>query len=97
MAKILNTSRLQFAKLFKVGNVQYWGNRPLIAKTPRPDDRFHTVILGDRIDLLSHRYLADVSLWWIIADYNDLFFCGDLEIGMVLRIPEISTVQLEIL
>ena len=97
MAKIPSTSRLQFAKLYKDGDIQFWGNRPKIETAHRPDDRFHTVVAGDRIDLLAYRYLGDVNLWWVIADYNDLFFCHDLEIGVILRIPEVSTVQLEII
>ena len=97
MVKVAAISRLQFARLYKEGDIQFWGNRPRIETHHRPDDRFHTVVSGDRIDLLAYRYLGDVNLWWVIADYNDLFFCHDLEIGSVLRIPEISTVQMEIL
>ncbi len=97
MIKIPSASRQQFAKLYKEGDVLFWGNRKKIDTPHRPDDRFHTVVENDRIDLLAHRYLGDVNLWWVIADYNDLFFCQDLEIGTKLRIPEISTVQLEIL
>ncbi len=58
---------------------------------------YHTVVEGDRIDLLAHRYLGDVNLWWVIADYNDLFFCQDLDIGTKLRIPAQSVVQMEVL
>lgn len=64
---------------------------------PRYDDRFHTVIDGDRIDLIAHRYLGDAKLWWIVADYNDLFFPLELEIGAVLRLPSVERVQMRIL
>jgi len=41
-----------------------------------PDDRFHTVVEGDRVDLLAHRYLGRADLWWVICDYNDISFRG---------------------
>jgi len=37
--------------------------RRMIDTTPRYDDRFHTVIEGDRLDLLAHRYLGNFKLW----------------------------------
>lgn len=73
------------------------GTRSRIDTTPRYDDRFHTVIEGDRIDLIAHRYLGDARLWWIVADYNDLFFPLELEAGTVLRIPSVEHVQMRIL
>jgi nucleoid-associated protein YgaU len=97
MVKIPSTSRQQFAKLYQDGDKQFWGNRPKVDTSPRPDDRFHTVVEGDRIELLAHKYLGDVSLWWVIADYNDLFFCQELEIGAKLRIPSLERVRMEVL
>ena len=97
MVKIKDTSRLQFSTLYNVDNVEFWGIRPIIEAEEKADDQFHTVVQDDRIDKLAHDYMGDSALWWIIADYNDLFFCHDLEIGSVLRIPQISTVRTEIL
>ncbi len=73
------------------------GTRHRIDTTPRFDDRFHTVAAGERIDLIAHRYLGNAHLWWIIADYNDLFFPLELETGTVLRIPSVEHVQMRIL
>ena len=73
------------------------GTRQRIDTKPRYDDRFHTVIDGDRIDLIAHRYLGDARLWWIVADYNDLFFPLELETGAVLRLPSVERVQMRIL
>jgi hypothetical protein len=42
-------------------------------------------------------YLDDTRLWWIVADYNDLFFPLELETGAVLRIPSVEHVQMRIL
>lgn len=73
------------------------GSRRRVPLQERPDDRFHTVIEGDRIDLIAHYYLGDAGLWWIIADYNGLFFPLALETGSVLRIPSNETVQMRLL
>lgn len=64
---------------------------------PRHDDRLHTVVEGDRLDLLAHRYLGDARLWWIICDYNDLFFPLALDPGLALRIPSREHVQMRLL
>ncbi len=96
MVSVSVTSRQQFAKLYQDGDTRFWGSRSKIDTSPRPDDRFHTTVEGDRIDLLAYRYLGDTDLWWVIADYNDLFFCQELEIGSKLRIPSLERVQMEL-
>ena len=73
------------------------GTRQRIDTTARHDDQFHTVVDGDRLDLIAHRYLGDARLWWIIADYNDLFCPLELETAAVLRIPSIEHVQMRVL
>jgi hypothetical protein len=55
------------------------------------------VIDGDRIDLLAHRDLGNAKLWWIICDYNDLFFPLEITLGQVLRIPSEDHVNMRIL
>ena len=97
MVKVPATSRYQFSRLYQDGGKQFWGSRPVIATSARPDDRFHTVVEGDRIELLAQRYLGDVNLWWVIADYNGLFFCQDLVVGANLRIPSMEQVRMEVL
>ena len=97
MVKVPAASRQQFARLYQEGDKQFWGGRTKIDTSPRPDDRFHTVVEGDRIELLAHKYLGDVNLWWVIADYNDLFFCQELKIGARLRIPSSERVQMDVL
>ena len=77
--------------------IETLGTRQRIDTTPRPDDRFHTVLDGDRIDVIAHRYLGDARLWWIVADYNDLFFPLELEIGAVLRIPSMEHMSMRLL
>ena len=67
-------SRYAAAILYASGDGDFLGTRPPLESKPRPDDRFHTVVEGDRVDLLAQRYLGQADLWWIICDYNDIFF-----------------------
>jgi hypothetical protein len=94
---ISSDSRYTSCIIFKEGAQESLGIRKRIDSTPRPDDRFHIVIEGDRIDVIAFRYLFDCKLWWIIADYNDLFFVLELPVGIVLRIPSIEHVHMRIL
>ncbi len=67
---------------------------------PRNDDRFHTVIQGERVDLLAHKYLGDARLYWVICLYNDIFWMLDekkLEPGTTLRIPSYNSLIMSLL
>lgn len=90
-------SRYATCVLYVDGKEEFLGTRPLIDTSPRFDDTFHTVVEGDRIDLIAYRYLGSVGLWWIICDYNDIFFPLGLEPGSVLRIPSVEYVQMHVL
>lgn len=83
----MSESRYEECEVLKDGGKEYLGVRLPVEVPPRPDDRFHTVVTGDRLDVLAHRYLGDSSLWWIISEGNDLPFPLDLQPGMVLRLP----------
>jgi len=84
----MNESRYKDCEMLKDGSKEYLGVRLPVEITPRPDDRFHTVVTGDRLDVLAYRYFSDTDLWWIISDGNDLPFHFGIQPGMVLRIPE---------
>jgi len=90
-------SRYAAAVLFTGQAEEFLGTRFPVDTSPRPDDRFHTVVDGDRADLLAHRYLGRAELWWIICDYNDIFFPLELEPGTVLRIPSVEHVNMRLL
>ncbi|HRT96273.1 MAG TPA: hypothetical protein P5532_17760 [Planctomycetota bacterium] len=94
---ITKRSRYRFSILCQDEGFDFLGNRPQVPTTPRPDDRFHTVVEGDRLDLLAYRYLGDARLWWVIADYNDIFWPLDLGLGRLLRIPSAQHAQMNIL
>ena len=65
-------SRYEGCEALKDGGREYTGLRLPTAAPPRPDDRFHTVAAGDRLDLLAHKYLGDANLWWVICDSNGI-------------------------
>ena len=90
-------SRYARCVLYRDSDGTSLGMRQRIDATPRHDDRLHTVVEGDRLDLLAYRYLGDARLWWIICDYNDLFFPLALDPGLALRIPSREHVQMRLL
>lgn len=60
---------------------------------PKIEEKNSDIIIrtnsGDRLDLLANRYYGDVTLWWIIAQANNIGK-GTLNIkaGTLLRIPQ---------
>ena len=71
---ICDRSRYRDCVIFQDGETQFLGNRPAVNIAPQPDDRFHEVVDGDRIDLLAYNYLHDPQLWWVICDWNNISF-----------------------
>ena len=90
-------SRYATCVLYVDGGQEFIGTRQRIDATPRPDDVFHTVVEGDRIDLIANRYLGRADLWWVVCDYNDIFLPIELPVGQVLRIPSSDHVQMRLL
>ena len=90
----------RYRKAFRVpdGN-RVWlsPNTPIISTDPRFDDRLYTVREGDRLDVLSQAYLHDAQLWWVIAEYNNLFWMFDITVGQQLRIPSYEHVYMDLL
>ena len=90
-------SRYATCVIYVDGDQEFVGTRQRIDSSPMPDDVFHTVVEGDRIDLIGYRYLGRAELWWVVCDYNDIFFPLELEVGMVLRIPSVEYVEMRLL
>jgi nucleoid-associated protein YgaU len=90
------SSRYAGCVLYVDGSDEFIGARSRIETASQSDDVFHVVQAGDRIDLLAYRYLGDPTLWWVICDYNDIFFPLDLELGAVLRIPSVEHVEMRL-
>jgi hypothetical protein len=50
--------------------------------------------LTQRPDLIAFRAYGDSTLWWVIYEYNDISDpLFELQIGQILRIPELSRVR----
>ena len=90
-------SRYAECILYVDGSDEFMGARQRIETAPQPDDIFHTVTDGDRIDLIAYHYLGSFELWWIICDYNDIFFPLGLLPGATLRIPSLEQLEMHIL
>lgn len=86
--EIKQTSRLGFSELLNIDGVEFWEIMDLPVYRPRNDDIRHSIIDGDRIDLLSYKYYQDPGLGWVILWANDIEI-APLEIitGMTLLIP----------
>jgi len=63
-----------------------------------PDNRSHSVVLGDTLFHLAGRYFAPLSracgFWWVIADFQPDPIVDptlELELGRVLVIPSVRT------
>lgn len=90
-------SRYAVCVLYVDGQEEFLGTRSRIDASPQLDDVFYTVVEGDRIDLIAYRYLGRADLWWVICDYNDVFFPLEIEPGVTLRIPSVEHVQMHLL
>lgn len=91
----MSESRYEEFEVFKDGGRECLGVRLPVEIPPRPDDRFHTVVTGDRLDVLAQRYLGDASLWWVICDCNNLPLPPRLMPGTFLRIPSAESFQMQ--
>ena len=91
-------SRHATAILYTSGTEEFLGIRVPVDAAPRPDDRFHTVVDGDRLDLLAHRSIwagpicggSSVITTTSISPWN-------WSRGSDLRIPSIEHSQMRIL
>lgn len=87
---ISRNSRYADCILYRDGREEFLSTRHRREIPPSPDDRFHKVEAGDRLDLLAARYLGDAKLWWLIADANGIGNPMELEVGRTLRVPMVS-------
>ena len=94
---ISKRSRYAGCNLVREGTEAYLSTRPPLEIAPQPDDRFHEVVVGERLDQLAYRYLGDAKLWWVIAEANDIAWALEIEPGTVLRIPSVETVEMKVL
>ena len=60
-----------------------------LPKIPKTDNDIYVAVqTGDRLDSIAQEYLGDASLWWVIANANQIHDAPfSLPDGTVLRIP----------
>ena len=96
--EVVSASRLLFADLKFIDDVEFWDTLVLPRNTTRADDIIYIVQGGDRIDLLAQRFYQDPVMWWVIAWANDLeILPTDLKEGQQLNIPSKTFVEQELL
>ena len=62
-------------------------NTTIYSDIPDSDDDIYIITqAGDRLDLLANRFYGDQSLWWYIAQANNLNKMN-VEPGLSLRVP----------
>lgn len=95
---IRDTSRLKFARLITLDDVEHW-ELPEYPEIPEAaDDLRYEVQSNDRIDLLANRFYGSADLWWIIAIANGLeLLPSDLKVRSTLRVPSGRRVFTQIL
>lgn len=54
----------------------------------------HIYQLGDRIDLLAHKYYGEAQLWWVIMDANPKYMTPwDIKVGDTLYILPYNSIE----
>jgi hypothetical protein len=85
---ILKTSRMGFATLRNVSNVEFWELQEPVSIPVQEDDLMYIVQERDRLDTISQRFYATPYLGWIIAVANEIRLPDvELQRGMEIRIP----------
>lgn len=91
---IKQSSRLAFSDLLVVDDIEFWEVMDIPEYRPRPDDIQHSVVDGDRIDLLGQLYYQDPVLGWVILWANGIEIAPlELTVGTVLTIPSLDYVR----
>lgn len=88
-------SRLQGQPIYRQNNQLFFGVYNRLTFPASPTDTFHTVTQGEelRLDLLAYSFYRSPELWWVIAVANNLVSpFDDIQIGQILRIPNLSGV-----
>ena len=80
-------------------NGDFYGTRQPLKLPKHKTDMYHQVTEADsrRIDLIAWRYYHDVSLWWIIAEVNNVGNPTYIPPGTILRVPSYDRVQMKVI
>lgn len=95
--KVKKTSYLTLSpvKTGEMGN-NLFSTRPILSMDPHRTDRYHVTTETDSLESLAFKYYGNQEWWWVLADVNGIAFPMSVEIGKVLRIPDIERVKAEI-
>jgi hypothetical protein len=87
--KVRNTSsRLNFARLINLDDVECWELPEYPVIEPANDDLRYSVDKNDRIDRLSQAFYGTPDLWWVLALANGFDLVpSDLNKNTVIRVP----------
>lgn len=55
----------------------------------------YEVVNGDLIDKIAYEFYGDETLWWLIADVNNIDYAWDLRPGQILTIPPETILQVK--
>jgi nucleoid-associated protein YgaU len=81
--------------IIKDSNNNSYYDEPLIPTIPtNSDDIFYKSIPGDRLDILSKKFYNDMTLYMIIGRANNIVGTIFVEVGTILRIPSLNSVNL---
>jgi hypothetical protein len=68
-------------------------NRRVLSKRDIGQGFFtHVVKVGELLDGIAYIYYGLETLWWVIADINDLFYIFDIFPGQILIVPTLDSV-----
>ena len=100
MSELSSSSRYNWSVFYydsKNGN--FYGTRQPLKLKEHSTDLFHIVTDADsrRIDLIAWKYYRDVSLWWVIAEFNNISNPLEIPAGTTLRIPTYERIQMKVL
>ncbi len=77
--------------------IEFFGPRFPVFVDLRADDSFFLWPQGMYLDRVSLKFYGDPTLWWLIADFNNIRDPRIIEDGRTLRLPSFSRFLLEIL
>ena len=92
-------SRYDWSVLYIDKKGEFFGTRQPLRLREHESDLFHVVTDADnkRIDLIAWKFYHDVSLWWVIAEFNNISNPFEIPTGTTLRIPTYERVQMKVL
>lgn len=92
------SSRYSDTVRVRKGKGVHFGLRRSLSIEPATSDLYYTVQPGDTLHSIAYKIYKDVSLWWVVADFNEVIdpYAG-LVAGDTLRVPSRARLFMELL